>query len=172
MAVSKEDRDAYEKGREDQANIDRSPIPLISEMIQGPEDSLYHLAHSDSENSAYDKGRSGEQLDSDKDKGSSCFLTTACVETLGLPDDCDELTTLRRFRDTYMLSFEKGRAEVKEYYDKAPKIVKAISAKPNAPMIYRCIFNEVILPCVRFIKQGHLELARTTYKIALSQLTA
>ena len=28
-----------------------------------------------------------------------CFLTTACCEVLGLPDDCFELRTLRRYRD-------------------------------------------------------------------------
>ena len=28
-----------------------------------------------------------------------CFLTSACTEARGLPDDCHELTVLRSFRD-------------------------------------------------------------------------
>ncbi len=171
MAISKEEREAYEKGRDDQAIIDSSFIPLISEMVHGPEDALYRLAHSDSENAAYDKGRAGEQLDEDKDSNDKggCFFTTACTKALGLPDNCDELTTLRQFRDTYMLGFEEGRAEVREYYAKAPKIVEVISTKPDAPIIYRRIFEEIVSPCVKLIKQGHLELARFAYKKALSQ---
>lgn len=163
MPVSKEDREAYEEGRKE------------TFWDFGP--TLVHMVtDSESESAAREKGRSGEQLDADKDSddksGSGCFLTTACVETLGLPDNCDELATLRQFRDSYMLSFDEGKAEVEEYCEKAPKIVKAISAKPDAKIIYRNIFNEVVRPCVNFIKQGKLELARLTYKKALSQLTA
>lgn len=171
VAISKEEREAFENGLEIHKTIEKAPIPLISEMIQGPEDSVYHLAHSDAENTAYDKGRSGEQLDGDKGSNNEggCFLTTACTMALDLPDDCDELTTLRRFRDNYMLTFEEGRAEVKEYYAVAPEVVKAISARPNALAIYRRIFDEIVSPCVKLIKQGRLELARTTYKKALSQ---
>ena|ERR1035437_761875 len=171
MAISKDEREAYEKGLEIHKTIENAFIPLISEGIQGLEDSSYHLAHSDAENAAYDKGRDGEQLDEDKGSNSEggCFLTTACTVALNLSDDCDELTTLRRFRDNYMLTFEQGRAEVKEYYAVAPEMVKAISARPNALAIYRRIFDEIISTCVTLIKQGHFELARTTYKKALSE---
>ena len=37
-----------------------------------------------------------------KESGSSsggCYFTSACVEAQGLPDDCHELTALRKFRD-------------------------------------------------------------------------
>ncbi len=161
MAVKKEDRDAYEEGKKE------------SFWDFGP--TLVHMVtDSESEAAAREKGRSGEQLDADKDSddksGGGCFLTTACVETLGLPDNCDELTTLRQFRDSYMLSFDEGKAEVEEYYARAPKIVEAISARPDAPTIYRRIYEEVVLPCVRLIKQGNLDLARATYKRALLQL--
>ena len=33
-----------------------------------------------------------------------CFLTSACTEARGLPDDCHELTVLRAFRDGYLRS--------------------------------------------------------------------
>ena len=58
--------------------------------------------------------------------GSSCFLTTACVHYAGLPDDCEELTGMRNFRDAYLLSLPNGQAMYDEYYRLAPAIVEAI----------------------------------------------
>src|SRR6185295_8850185 len=31
-----------------------------------------------------------------------CFITTACAQAQGLPDDCEELTVLRGLRDDYI----------------------------------------------------------------------
>ena len=39
-----------------------------------------------------------------------CFLTSACTEARGLPDDCHELTVLRSFRDGYLRSQPEGEA--------------------------------------------------------------
>ena len=174
MGIGKEEREAFELGREIHKRIESTPIPLISEGFQALEDTSYRTCHSDAENSAYDKGRAGEQLDGDKgsnDEG-GCFLTTACTMALSLPDDCDELVTLRRFRDSYMLTFEDGRSEVKEYYAIAPQIAKAISVRPNALAIYLRIFDEIVSPCVKLIKEGRLELARDTYRKACRVLQA
>lgn len=51
---------------------------------------------------------------------SGCFLTSACVEAKGLPDDCSELSVLRHFRDSYLAGIEEGKAEICEYYHVAP----------------------------------------------------
>ena len=34
---------------------------------------------------------------------SGCYLTSACVEAMGLADDCYELTVLREFRDAWLM---------------------------------------------------------------------
>ena len=60
-----------------------------------------------------------------------CFLTSACTEARGLPDDCHELTVLRSFRDGYLRSQPEGEAEIAEYYAVAPKIVDAIRSKAD-----------------------------------------
>ena len=46
------------------------------------------------------------------DAGSStgCFLTSACVEAMNLPDDCEELMILRKFRDTWLVKQPGGQA--------------------------------------------------------------
>ena len=100
------------------------------------------------------------------DSGSSgaCFLTSACTEAKGLPDDCDELTTLRRFRDSYLKNRDNGEADIKEYYEKAPIIVSAIKARENSQELFERIYEELVLPCVKMIKGEDHEGAYKTYK--------
>ena len=47
---------------------------------------------------------------------SGCFLTSACVEARGLPDDCYELRVLRNFRDSYLVKQDCGECEINHYY--------------------------------------------------------
>ncbi len=95
---------------------------------------------------------------------SGCYLTSACVVALGKPDDCHELTTLRRFRDTYMKDDAERAADVCRYYHTAPKIVAAIDALENAGDIYAAMYDELVLPCVKMIETGDLAGAYTLYR--------
>lgn len=72
-----------------------------------------------------------------------CFLTTACCEWKGLPDDCDELTDLRRFRDTYLQKTPEGRLLVEEYYRIAPGIVVRLKASPEKERWLEMIYQEI-----------------------------
>ena len=58
--------------------------------------------------------------------GTGCFITTACVEHQGLPDDCAELQTLRKYRDVLVQEDDDFRSKVLEYYRKAPLIIQEI----------------------------------------------
>ncbi len=91
------------------------------------------------------------------------FLTSACVEYLGKSADCEELTALRNFRDTYMKSTEEGSKLVEEYYEIAPKIVEKINASDKKELYYRYI-NTVIDKCVCLIKHKELEKTLNEYK--------
>lgn len=99
-----------------------------------------------------------------------CFLTTACVQAKNLSDDCDELETLRVFRDSFMMSTEQGRTEVEYYYGIAPAIVNAINSLPSADEIWNSLFNHVITPAVSLIKCGRLDEAYQLYKNCIFQL--
>ena len=83
----------------------------------------------------------------DEEQGSSgggfCFLTTACCAYKGLPDDCTELQTLRRFRDGYLRNRPYGEELISTYYADAPAIVKAINARPDKGEIYEGIFVRI-----------------------------
>ena len=43
-----------------------------------------------------------------------CYLTEAAV-TQGIVDDCDELMTLRKFRDSYLALQDGGQEEIESY---------------------------------------------------------
>lgn len=99
-----------------------------------------------------------------------CFLTSACTEARGLPDDCEELTTLRTFRDGYMKSFPQGQTDICQYYHVAPVIVDKIHALPNAKEIFDKIYNELVLPCVDLIHFNKNEEAYLKYREYVKQL--
>ena len=94
--------------------------------------------------------------------GDFCFITTACTQAKGLSDDCLELTTLRAFRDEYMMGLAKGREMIKVYYENSPAIVEAINAREDAPQIYDELY-EIICRCVRDVQNKEYEHAFETY---------
>ncbi len=111
------------------------------------------------------RGGSGKNSGGSSSSGTSgCFLTTACVRAKNLPDDCDELETLRAFRDSYMMSTEQRQAEIEYYYEIAPAIVASINDLPNADEIWENIFEQIIVPAVSLIKQNKLDDSYTLYK--------
>ena len=112
--------------------------------------------------SSSDFGSDFDSSDGAADEG--CFLTSACVEAKGLPDDCEELTILRYYRDNYLVSHAGGKREIWEYYRIAPVIVKRINARANSKDIWNKIYEEMVLPCVRMIKTGAMEDAFQLYK--------
>lgn len=100
-----------------------------------------------------------------------CFLTSACVEAKGLPDDCHELTVLRSFRDGYLSSLPTGKEEIAEYYHVAPAIVEAIKKQDNALSIFNGIYEQLVLPCVQHIEAGENEQAHALYRNAVGELS-
>jgi hypothetical protein len=112
-------------------------------------------------------GLPGVGKDKGKGKGKSqgcCYLTTATVRSLGLPDDCGPLTTLRRFRDEVLLGSPAGARAVAEYYATAPGIVAAIDQLPDSAAIYQEIFDHRIAPAVAAIRQGRYPEAIAIYQ--------
>ena len=99
-----------------------------------------------------------------------CFITTACVKSRGLADDCDELTTLRQFRDGYLKAQPGGTALIELYYRIAPRIVAAIDARETAGVEYDRLYS-VIQLCVGFIKNGNNQQAKAIYTGMVKELT-
>ncbi len=68
--------------------------------------------------------------------GVGCFITSACVESMGLPDDCIELQTLHFFYDTRKKKDPIFVSLIDQYYKIAPCIVKNINKCNNVKEIY------------------------------------
>lgn len=94
--------------------------------------------------------------------GGGCFITTAICKTLGLPDDCYELQTLRKFRDTWFT--ENNPDDIKQYYAEAPAIVAAIDSSAHSTHIYKVFNRDYIHPAIVAIEQGRNEDAYNIYK--------
>lgn len=94
---------------------------------------------------------------------SACFITTAVCRGHNLPDDCEELQVLRRFRDEYMQESAEGRILVQEYYEIAPKLVSEINSRPNSTDVYSFIRKAYIAPAVNAAKSGQNADAQLIY---------
>lgn len=99
-----------------------------------------------------------------------CYITTAVCRSLGRPDDCYELNTLRDYRDSYLLSTDEGREIVQEYYNIAPTIVKRIDKKAEADEIYENIWKTYLSPCITMIENGENEKCRDLYSSMVRKL--
>lgn len=99
----------------------------------------------------------------------NCFLTTACVKHRGLPDDCKELTLLRKFRDEYMKKNEEGNALVEQYYEIAPGIVTKIDAREDKDEIYESIYKNILV-CVEKIEEEKYEETFKLYSDMVKEL--
>lgn len=95
--------------------------------------------------------------------GGICFITTACVEAAGLPDNCTELETMRYLRDEYLAKSDEGKRTIREYYEIAPSIVEAIKRQANDHEIFCKIFRD-IEKVVSLTNTGNSKEASREYK--------
>ena len=108
---------------------------------------------------------------SDAAADGDCFLTTACVRHHGLRDDCYELQTLRRFRDSYMLASPSRVALVQEYYRRAPGLIEQLNKRRDSDFILAEVFDRIRAAC-RAIDKGEMRMAQFIYVDAMRWLDA
>jgi hypothetical protein len=92
-----------------------------------------------------------------------CYLTTACVAVMNLPDDCFELTMMRRLRDAYVVKLPDGEKVIADYYACAPVIVDVIESRDDADEIFVNIHRLYIVPCAWLVQAGKMEAAYALY---------
>lgn len=100
-----------------------------------------------------------------------CYITTAMCRDTGKPDDCAELQSLRKYRDEVMLNDSEGRALVKEYYLKAPKIVSLINQEPDHRQIYQSLREHYIVPAAQAADAGDNAKALELYRTMVESLS-
>ena len=92
-----------------------------------------------------------------------CFITTAVCRYSGKPDDCEELTAFRNFRDGYLRSCPDGPALIDRYYDIAPGIVLRLDLAPDRDRRYEALRQDYLLPCYQDIRAGRLAACKERY---------
>jgi hypothetical protein len=95
-----------------------------------------------------------------------CFITTACTRAVGLPDNCWELRTLRRFRDQVLEQVPGGAAKVARYYEVAPRLVEKVSSHPKGRAILLKVYALYILPSAVAARLGFNKTAFRIYERA------
>ena len=98
-----------------------------------------------------------------------CFLTTACCEVLGLPDDCFELRTLRRYRDETLAAMPGGNAAIAAYYLLAPSILDRLPRQDRAARLLS-VYARFILPSAVAARLGLNALAYRLYARMMDEL--
>lgn len=98
-----------------------------------------------------------------------CFLTSACIQAAGLPDNCNELQTLRKFRDEYVLRLPNGGVILSKYYTDSQQIIKAISNTSTSTEVYNAIWA-VIRSVVCQIEAGNNAKALSLYMSLVDNL--
>lgn len=105
-----------------------------------------------------------------KGSGGGCFLTSACVRAMGLGDRCDELETLRAFRDGYLMDLPEGKDLVQEYYAIAPEIARRMDASRGSDQAYLELYESLVVPSVRLVKEGKPDQALEHYRAVVERL--
>lgn len=92
-----------------------------------------------------------------------CFITTAVCSYLGKPDDCEELTSFRLFRDSWLINQPDGKELIEEYYRIAPTIVRKMRESPEYESICNKIWNEYLVPCYQMILGKQFKECKSKY---------
>lgn len=99
----------------------------------------------------------------EEETSGGCFITTAVCESFSKPDDCFELTTLRKFRDTWLTNQPDGKSLIAEYYSIAPAIVNKINNLAESNQVYEYLWHKYLSPCLNLIKQGENMACKQLY---------
>lgn len=104
----------------------------------------YQRADSNDSNFVPSDGGSGGGGSSGGGGGDSCcYVTTACLDALGLPRDSLELRAMKVLTRDHILKTFSGKRDYVTYQKKGPKIVAAIEAREDSQGIWSTIYDRL-----------------------------
>lgn len=92
-----------------------------------------------------------------------CFITTAVCKSLNKPDDCEELTLLRNYREEILSKTLEGKILINEYYQIAPIIISYIEQEKESANIYYDIYSNCISPIYKLLLKKDYSTALLNY---------
>lgn len=99
-----------------------------------------------------------------------CYVTTAVCKALKKPQNCPELTVMKKYRDEYLMQQENGAQTIQEYYDIAPTIVKRIEKEAEPEVKYQYLWEHYLKFCLALIEAGQYEECREKYTEMVEEL--
>ncbi len=102
---------------------------------------------------------------------SGCFITTAVCDYFGKNDDCEELTILRQYRDSWLQFQENGKELISEYYKRAPIIVSRLKASDKYSFYCQMLYDRYLLPCIELIKAKKFKDCQQLYQKMVTDIS-
>ena len=112
----------------------------------------------------YEKGFFGGDKEKVGETKNGCLLSSACVAARGLPDDCDELTTLRKFRRDHLEGTPRGDAILLEYKEIGSKILQWIDETDARKILFDDLYQRLVIGTVNLIRNEQFEEAISHYQ--------
>jgi hypothetical protein len=112
----------------------------------------------------YEKGFFGGDKEKVGEKKDNCLLSSACVAARGLPDDCDELTTLRKFRRDHLEGTPRGNNILQEYQTISGQILRWIEGRDDRQISYNDLYHRLVRGTVDLLRLEQIEAAINHYQ--------
>ncbi len=101
-----------------------------------------------------------------------CFITTAAVQALDLPDSEKVLDEFRAFRDGWLKRQPFGSEEIDTYYRRAPDWVAQIDRRQDARIIYQWLWTDHLSIGLALLREGNHFAVYARYRAMLAALRA
>ena len=117
----------------------------------------------------YEKGLFGGDKEKVGEAKSACILSSACITARGLPDDCDELTILRKFREDYLEGTARGNSILQEYQNISGQILQWIDRSDDRLVLYNDLYRRLVRGTVDLLCLGQIEAAINHYRVIVRE---
>ncbi len=124
------------------------------------------------ESNEFMKNYKGDKQENSSYTSVGCYITTIVVNILGFADNCEELNTLRWFRQEIMAKDEHYRDLLMQYDILGPNLAHVISTLPNAYEIAVDLYKIYIRGCINYIKSEQFDYAVLLYSEMMQRLIA
>ncbi len=121
--------------------------------------------------SEYDSGwRNAEkQHKYGSNSSACCFITTACLRALDLPEDSLELRAMKTLTKEHILTSRHGMRDYILYGRIAPQVVDAIEARSDSREIWKGVYNR-LQGITQLVNDRSYEKGYECYKSLVSDL--
>ena len=120
----------------------------------------------------YDSGWRNAERQHEYGSGSSgacCFITTACLRALNLPEDSLELRAMKTLTKEHILASRRGKRDYILYGRIAPQVVETIESRNDSREIWKSVYGR-LQGITQLVSDGAYEEGYRSYKSLVRDL--